>query len=277
MNINFDVIINSEDYSVDMPSGLETLRGASEASRQIATTILEERVPERLSSDGKIRTKLKKSFRGSYGQEFSIEIHDASIHKRFRKIGKEVFVQLISYFISEALYQESIDLSEKARKVLDDLGDNLEQRLISQLQKSSLNHLHAVSNNFNQDVELRYRKNREKQITLAKLNQKTYEKLLPVENRSTVCIFASITRLNINTGNGRLLIHGESETIAFGFPTDKHFHDLKTEARQVFSENLHINNGKPREEWKLLKISAYTKRTKSDVIIKYIIEDFVKC
>lgn len=59
MGINLDVVIDSNDYSVDMNSGLETLRGASEATRQI-TTILEERVPERLSSESKVRTNLKK-------------------------------------------------------------------------------------------------------------------------------------------------------------------------------------------------------------------------
>lgn len=152
MSISFDVVIASDDYSVDMNSGLDTLKGASEATRQIATTILEERVPERLSSESKVRTNLKKSFKGSFGQQFSIDIYDIDVQKRLNKIGKKAFVELISYFINEALYQESLELSPKAKKILKGLGVELEEKLIQQLQRSSLEHLHTVSNNFNQDV-----------------------------------------------------------------------------------------------------------------------------
>lgn len=118
MSINFDVVIDSDDYSVDMNSGLETLRGASEASRQIATTILEEKVPQKLLCENKVRTSLRKSFRGSFGQQFSLEFYDEDIKRRFKRIGKKAFSELMSYFINEALYQESLPLSEKAEKFL---------------------------------------------------------------------------------------------------------------------------------------------------------------
>ncbi|ELN6883740.1 hypothetical protein ACSTKO_08860 [Vibrio parahaemolyticus] len=275
MSISFDVVIASDDYSVDMNSGLDTLKGASEATRQIATTILEERVPERLSSESKVRTNLKKSFKGSFGQQFSIDIYDVDVQKRLNKIGKKAFVELISYFINEALYQESLELSPKAKKVLKDLGVKLEEKLIKQLQRSSLDHLHTVSNNFNQDVKLRYRQSRDKQTTLAKVDRATHATLKPRTDRTKRDITASITRLNINTGNGRLQIQGADETVAFGFPVTKKYLELKVAAKTPFSENLHTNNSRPREEWETLQLRVHTQTTSTGRVIKYIIEGIV--
>ncbi|OCH12634.1 hypothetical protein [Aliivibrio fischeri] len=275
MSINFDVVMASNDYSVDMNSGLDTLKGASEATRQIATTILEERVPERLSSESKVRTNLKRSFKGSFGQQFSINIYDVDVQRRFNTIGKKAFVELISYFINEALYQESLELSPKAKKVLKDLGIELEEKLIKQLQRSSLDHLHTVSNNFNQDVKLRYRQSREKQTILAKVDRATHATLKPRTDTTRRDITASITRLNINTGNGRLQIQGADETVAFGFPATKRYQELKVASKTPFSENLHTNNSKSREEWETLQLRVHTQTTSTGRIIKYIIEGII--
>ncbi|MGS0827709.1 hypothetical protein ACVBIO_18060 [Shewanella sp. 0m-8] len=275
MSVNFDVVMASDDYSVDMNSGLDTLKGASEATRQIATTILEERVPERLSSESKVRTNLKKSFRGSFGQQFSIDIYDVDVQKRFNKIGKKAFAELISYFINEALYQESLELSLKAKNVLKGLGVELEEKLIKQLQTSSLDHLHTVSNNFNQGVKLRYRQSREKQTILAKVDRATHATLKPRTDRTKRDIAASITRLNINTGNGRLQIQGADETVAFGFPATKRYLELKVASKAPFSKNLHTNNSKPREEWETLHLRVHTETTSTGRVIKYIVEGII--
>ncbi|HHP0462538.1 TPA: hypothetical protein ACRZZI_005223 [Vibrio harveyi] len=275
MSLNFDVVIASDDYSVDMNSGLDTLKGASEATRQIATTILEERVPERLSCESKVRTNLKKSFKGSFGQQFSLDIYDLDIQKRFNKIGKKAFSELISYFINEALYQESLELSTKAKKVLKELGTELEEKLIKQLQKSSLDHLHTVSNNYNQDVKLRYRQSREKQTVLARVDRATHATLQPRTDKTKRNITASITRLNINTGNGRLQIQGDNETVAFGFPATKRYLELKVASKTPFSRNLHTNNSRPREEWETLELLVHTQTTSTGRVIKYIIEGIV--
>lgn len=40
MCINFDVVIESPENSVDMKAGLDTLQGASEATRYVAETFL---------------------------------------------------------------------------------------------------------------------------------------------------------------------------------------------------------------------------------------------
>lgn len=138
-----------------------------------------------------------------------------------------------------------------------------------------MEHLHSVSNNFNQDVKLRFRQSREKQTTLTTINKSSYATLKPVTNKTKINILASITRLNINTGNGRLLIKGEAETVAFGFPAEKRYRDLKLASKKPFSKNLHTNNGKSSDELETLELKVHTQRTRSGRIIKYIIEDII--
>ncbi|MFA0435942.1 hypothetical protein AB4554_06960 [Vibrio breoganii] len=272
MSVNFDVVMDTDDYSVDMNSGLDTLKGASEATRQIAETLLTEHVPKRLTTESKVRTRLKKSFKGSYGQIFSLEIEDDELKKRFRKIGKAPFTELMSYFINEALYQDCDELSDKAKKTLNGLDERLQKELVEQLRKSSLDHLHTVSTNFNQDVKLRYRENQNNQTTIVKVDRESRGTLVPRTDKSKVEIIASITRLNINTGNGRLLIQGQNETVAFGFPSL--YKDVKYAAKKKFSTNLDSNNARPRDEWETLKLRAHTQKTNNGRIIKYLIEGF---
>ncbi|TVO36208.1 hypothetical protein [Vibrio algivorus] len=272
MSISFDVVINSEDYSVDMNSGLDTLKGASEVTQQIATTLLVDKVPQKLTSDNKVRTTLKRSFKGSFGQVFSLEFYDEEAKKRFNKMGKSVFIELMSYFINEALFQNTLKLSKKATATLEKMGGELEENLLNQLRKSSLSHLHASPNKFNKDVSLRFRKSRVEQKVIATLNKETYKTLVPKTDRKKIQITASITRLNINTGNGRLLLKGKDETIAFGFPLQKHYRQLKVASKKIFSDNLHINNGQEKENWKTLNLVAHTLKTHDGKIIKYLLE-----
>ncbi|WP_104047691.1 hypothetical protein [Vibrio jasicida] len=274
MSVNFDVWIESEDFSVDMNTGLETLRGASEVTRKVAGTLLNEKVPKQLMAENKVRTKLRKNFKGSFIQTFSLEIEDVELKARFRRIGKVTFTELVSYFIHEALYLESEELTKKAKNVLDNLGDDLSEELISELRVSALSHLHAVSTHFGKDVKLRYRQNRDKQQILATIDRSTGATLKPKTNRNSLEIEASITRLNINTGNGRLQLRGADETVAFGFPLQVKFIEQNRALKQKFSDNLHVNNGlgADRENWKTLRLKAHTQTTSSGRIIKYIIE-----
>ncbi|EMH1212147.1 hypothetical protein KDV25_16405 [Morganella morganii] len=270
MCINFDIVIDSHDYSVDMNSGLETLKGASEATRQIASTLLNEHVPKRLTSDNKVRTKLKKTFEGSFGQIFSLEIECEDLKRRFKRIGRDVFSELMSYFIHEALYRETPTLSNKADEILNNLTEKLQNELIDQLRLSSLSRLHNVSINFNKDVKIRYRNNKENKVLIS-VNRDSYSTLKPKTDKTKVNIIASITRLNINTGNGRLLIKGQSDTVAFGFPA--RYEDVKKTAKKQFSANLDNNNGISRDEWKTLSLKAHTQKTNDGRIIKYLIEE----
>lgn len=269
MLINFDVVIESDDYSVDMSSGAETLRGASEVTKQIAESLLTESVPKKLNPTSSVRTKLKKTFRGSYGQTFCLEFDDPELNKKFRSIGKATFTELMSYFINEALYKDSPKLSEKAEKILSKLID-VEENLISQLRKSSLKHLHSVSSHFDKSVKLNYCKNSVEKTTVANISRESSYTLQSKTDKRTITIEASITRFNVNTGNGRLLIKGDNETVAFGFPSK--YKDVKQASKKKFTANLDQINGIPNEEWKTLTLSAHTLILNDKTIIKYLIE-----
>lgn len=271
MSLNLDVIIDTPEQSVDMKAGLDTLQGTSDAIRIIGETVLSERIPERLSHKGKVRTTLKKSFKGSYGHTFSLDIHDEELKKKFNSIGKTVFSELISYFISESLYKESEQLSTKAQRIVDQLGDTAEG-LVRQLRKSPLNNIHEVPAKFNYDVKLRFRKSASEQIVISHFDKHTAEVLQAKEDKQKIDIIASITRLNINTGNGRLLLKDADETVAFGFSVG--YRDVNMEAKKLFSENLNYNNGISSEKWKFLKISVSPVKLMDDRVIKYIVKGF---
>jgi hypothetical protein len=271
MSINFDVVIDSTDDSVDMKSGLDTLQGVSDATRYIAETILTERVPERQTHKARVRTTLKQSFRGSYGQKFSVDVYDDKLQTRFNKIGKAAFAELISYYLKDSIYLEPGDLSAKAQLIVERLGERSDE-LVQQLRVSSLQRIHEVSTKFGHDVKIRYRKSRDEQIILAQFNYNTSTVLDAALSNEELSLVVGITRLNTKTGNGRLQIIGENETIAFGFSGD--YESLEITAKKLFSENLHYNNGRPREHWHHLQISASPIRLPDGKVIKYIVKGY---
>lgn len=109
-------------------------------------------------------------------------------------------------------------------------------------------------------VKIRFRETSTNKTDLVNINRATYATLRPRTDKTRLKITASITRLNINTGNGRLLIKGEAETVAFGFPAQKKYRELQLTAKQKFSDNLHTNNGKPNEEWLTLELVAHAQK-----------------
>ncbi|QDQ25642.1 hypothetical protein FNU76_04330 [Chitinimonas arctica] len=269
MPFNLDVVIDSPpDEHVDMKAALETLQGASTATRLIAETILEEKVPKHLTHKGKVRTSLKQSFKGSYGHEFCIEIYDENLKKKFSRIGKATFVEMLTYFISESLYLESKALSEKSQKIIDRLKGTAEA-LIEQLRVSALKDIHTISTNFDRDVKIRFRENRYEQTIIGVFNQTTARVLHTTESIKVETLLVGITRLNIHTGNGRLIVKGESETVAFGFTIQ--YKQVRLTAKKIFSENLDHNNGLEEEQWKYLRITTTPLLLKDGKIIKYII------
>jgi len=273
MPINFDVVIDTPDPSLDMKAGLETFQGISDATRLIAETILKEHVPQRLSYRGKVRTNLKKSFKGSYGQIFDLEFYDQGLQDKFDRIGKPAFLQLMQYFLNESLYedQDSNELSPKAHKVLEKLGD-VADHLVKKLRMSSLEQIHQVSVKFGYDTRLRFRKSSENQILIAKFDTETVKAIEATEDQEIVDLTVSITRLNIHTGNGRFVEKGKYETVAFGFAAE--YRLIRLAAKKLFSENLDHNNGLDQEQWKTLIVSARAIKLRDGKVIKYIVTSF---
>lgn len=199
MPLNLDIVIETVDYEVDMKAGLETLQGASEATLSIVETLVTGKVALRHRGVSSVRTILKRTFKGSYGQVFAVEISDEELQREYKKIGNATFVELMSYFMKESLYLESDDLSAKAQKIVDSLGDSAEA-LIKKLRVSSMENLHKVSTKFDHDVKIRYRKSLNEKVVIASFNKSTVLALQATESDKSTDITASITRLNITLG-----------------------------------------------------------------------------
>lgn len=271
MTINLDLVIETKEDSVDMKAGLDSMQGVSDAVRSIAESILTEKTPRRHTHTSKVRTSLKRSFKGSYGHVFSLDIHDDKLLKKLNKIGRPAFIELISYFISESLYSESSLLTHKAQKVLDDLGENAET-IVQQLRVSSLANIHEISIKFNHDIKIRYRKSRDQIIVLAKFDRSTAKVLQAELSDELFDLKVIVTRFNIYTGNGRLQVEGQDETTAFGFKIK--YRDLNIKAKKVFSENLDYNNGLERAKYKYLGISTSPLKLRDGKVVKYIVKGF---
>lgn len=271
MTLKMDVVVDSAEPSVDMKSGLDSFQGVSDATRKIAETILTEKVPQRLNHKSKVRTTLKRTFTGSYGQMFDLNIYDETLRQRFKSIGRPAFIELMQYFFKEALYEDFTLQSKRAQNVLDKLGDTSEE-LVKELRVSALENIHQVSLKFHRTLEIRFRKSRENQISIGRFDESTAEVLEATEDKEDVDLVVSITRLNINTGNGRLKQKGAAETVAFGFSSE--YKAVRLKAKKLFSANLDYNNGLDESEWNTLQISARPIRLKDGKIIKYIVKGY---
>jgi len=173
--------------------------------------------------------------------------------------------------MKESLYIESTELSVKAQKIVENLGDSAED-LIKKLRVSSMEDIHKISTKFDHDVKIRHRKSLNDRVVIASFNKSTVLALQAKESDSNIDITASITRLNINTGNGRLLLQGADETVAFGFGIE--YKEVRIEAKKKFSENLDYNNGIDSSKWKNLKIVARPIKLRDGKIVKYIVKGF---
>lgn len=271
MAINLDLVIETNEDSVDMKAGLESMMGVSDAIRCISETVLTEKVPKRQTSKSDVRTSLKKSFKGSYGHIFTLDVYEDKLKKKLKKIGKSALIELIAYFVRESLYQDSNELSPKAQEALDGLGGKSEE-LVKQLRVSSLENIHKVSIVFNQNIHIRYRKNRNEKIHIAKFDRETAKVLKASTSDETIDLKAVVTRLNILTGNGRLRLEGKDETVAFGFGFE--YKEVNVKAKKIFSENLNYNNGIDETKWKYLSIKVAPIKLRDGKVVKYIVKAF---
>lgn len=271
MTINLDLVIETDDDSVDMKAGLTSMQGVSDVVRCIAESVLTEKVPERKTSKSNVRTSLKRSFKGSYGHIFTLDLHDIELKKKLNKIGQPAFVELIEYFISESLYRESNQLSLNAQRVLDELGETA-NKIVQQLRVSSLDNIHEISKKFDKNITIRHRTSQDKQTVIAKFDRDSAKALQAKQSDEKFDLTVVITRLNIHTGNGRLQIKGADETVAFGFGIG--YKEVSVIAKKLFSENLDHNNGLEKGKWKYLNIVASPIKLKDNRVIKYIVKGY---
>ncbi|MDP0959199.1 hypothetical protein Q6334_29270, partial [Klebsiella pneumoniae] len=77
--------------------------------------------------------------------------------------------------------------------------------------------VHEVAVKFDYDISIKYRKSFEERIPLAKFTKDTVHAVQATKTDEKLILVASIRRFNTNTGNGRLQLEGEDDTVAFGF------------------------------------------------------------
>lgn len=271
MNVKFDFLIDSEEFSIDMKTGLESLQGVSDTFRLIGEALLTDDVADRKTHRNEVRTNLEKNFKGSYGQIFSLEPHDKDAIIKLRKMGKDTFAELVEYFIAEALYEDSKGLSPQALEVLDSLSSKTITQLMKKL-RNPLKNLHKINRAFGYILNVRYRKYSHEPILIQKFDTSTYEALNAIETKEVLEIKAAITRININNGNGRIRLEDGGRTLAFGF--GKKFESLPKEIKKIFSTNLNHNMGINQENWEYLRLIVHPVKLGDDSIIKYVFKEF---
>lgn len=271
MSIELDLIIDSADESVDMKSGLESMQGVSDAVRRTAEAILSGKTPKRQSHKDSVRTSLKRSFKGSYGHTFSLDIYDEELSKKLSDMGRATFLELMKHFLLESIYQHVEDISPDAQKYIDSLGSTSEE-IVKQLRISSLKKIHDVPSKFHYDIKVRYLDERGRKFIIGKFDSNSAMVLHVKESSESHEIMISVTRLNIHTGNGRLQIKGHNETVAFNFGIE--YKDVDIEAKKFFSENLNYNNGIPESKWQYLRVIVIPLTLPHGEIVKYIVKGF---
>ncbi|MDI6440312.1 hypothetical protein QMW88_19460 [Cronobacter dublinensis] len=267
MKVSLDLVINSGENEVDMDYALQTLSGASGVTSIITEAILRGKVKENRHQNNEIRTKLKHSFTGSFGQCFDVVISDKNVAARLSTMTRTVFSEVMSYYIYESLFLESPRLSDAAIRIIKGLED-IEDELTKAI-RNRLKNMHKISTMCNYSVDLNYRKPGGKQ-RIATLNEHTALNITElIETDHDHYIEAIITRFNTFTGNGRLLVNGEEKTTSFGFLNGlKYVTDAQT---KKITSNLDVNNRLAEEEREHLLLKVRDMTISNGEIVKYLV------
>ncbi|EPY6968853.1 hypothetical protein ACXEHL_003754 [Klebsiella pneumoniae] len=238
--VNYDVVIKSGEEPVDMDYALDTLGGASEVTCLLAEAILQKKVVKRRTSANSARAVLHQSFQSSYGQNFALAIDDPIMKARLVEITNPVLAEIMGFYIAEAMYMEPSALSARARHYIDEL-DYLEDEIVSRI-RNPLIRMHKINYRCNWDVDFNFKPDG-RQRKIVTLNTRTAANLTHTSvQRERFNIVAMVTRFNSRTGNGRLVLRDENETVAFGFAMPLGM--VPPAQKKMVSLNLHNNNGR---------------------------------
>ncbi|QRG80182.1 hypothetical protein [Citrobacter sp. R56] len=266
MTVNYDLVIKSGDNAVDMDYALDTLAGASDVTCLLAEAILRKKVVKRRTESSPARAILHQSFKSSYGQNFELIIDDPKLNARLVEITNPVFTEIMSFYISEALYIQNPPLSANALHYIKEL-EEMEDELVNRI-RNPLRKMHEVNNRQKWDIEFNYKSGLQKRkivnLDARTLSNLTYTKI----ERERINVIAVVTRFNSRTGNGRLVLEGENDTIAFGFFVP--YGTVSGAQRKIMSLNLYVNTGR-REDFTYLKMSVSKVVIKSGETIKYLV------
>lgn len=267
MKVSLDLVINSGEEDVDMDYAIQTLSGASGVTSIITEAVLRGKIIEKRHQANEIRTKLKHSFTGSYGQCFDVVVSDKNIQSRLKTMTRSVFAEVMGYYIYEALFIEPPALTNAAQKVvlgLEDIEDELTKVI-----RNRLKTMHKISEMCNYSVDLNYRKpgGSQKIVTINKNTSLNITELIESDVDREIEVI--ITRFNTFTGNGRLLVNGEEKTTSFGFLNGLKY--VTESQKRKISENLHANNDVPEEDRLFIQMKVRNMTISNGEVVKYLI------
>ncbi|HBP3595450.1 hypothetical protein [Escherichia coli] len=264
MKVSYDLIIESGEEELDMEYGLETLAGTAEVTCILAEAILRKRIIRRRSHVNPARAVLKKNFTGSYGQNFDIVIHERALITELTRMTRSVFSEVMGYFMLEAMYMRTRQVSPEAAVIINDLSE-IADELIDRI-RAPLVRMHKINLQKNYEIQLNYKKPADKENVI-RLNETTASNLTDSRvGGDRFDIRAMITRFNARTGTGRLVLDGENDTVAFGFSAP--LRDIPPAQKSKISLNLHTNNGL-NDNYNYLVLNVSPVLGYGDVIVKY--------
>lgn len=271
MKIPMDVTISTganEFQDLDFYYGAKALEGTSEVVALVAHTILNETLTKQVPSIEGIRANLRKSFVGSHGQKFELEIFGSEQLRVFRYIGKEGFFQIMEYYIGLATGVSSEITKDSAiRWERSYIKDDVD--LIKRIREPLLR-IHKPIENQGYKVKI----NRGKK-TVSEFNEKTLEYIAhEVQDTKSIIIEAVITRFNSLTGTGRLLTDENLPSVSFS-PKNQ-WKTFQFKQRKIFSKNLDRNNAS--EEFlpirlEVLKVTGTQNTIKHYRVIRVVLEE----
>ncbi|MDM3390903.1 hypothetical protein OGV29_19205 [Citrobacter sp. Cb013] len=266
MSVNYDVVIKSGNDAVEMNAALETLSGARDVACLLAEAILRKKVVYKITASSPATAVLHQSFKSSYGQNFELVINDKKLNARLTEMTNSVFVEVMSFYISEALYIQNPPLSSKAVEYIKELED-IEDDIVGRI-RNPLKQMHKINYRNRYDIEFNY-KGAERKRKIVTLNTNTGDNLVYTETkRESIEIIAVVTRFNSRTGNGRIVLQGENDTVAFGFYMP--FGAVPGNQKKLMSHNLYTNTGR-REDYVFLRMIVSRVVIKNGDTVKYLV------
>lgn len=265
--IDFLLKVESGKKLVDMNYTLDTMKGFSSTITAITEGALSDDFKSKSSAADDIRTELLESFLGSYVQNFRLKINNPQKELKLKKMSNSVLAELITYYVNEVLHAKQPKLSKKADYYITKL-EPIENQIITRI-SSWVKEMHTISIRKEYAVKL-YRKTDLKKFNLFEINKTTYGNAFELTDDANITnIEAVISRFNIFTGNGRLLIQGENTTTPFGFSGG--YSKVKSSYKQKISQNLSQNTILPDDQRVNIPLMVKAKRNKSREIVKFII------
>jgi len=274
INIDMDVVVgHAQDNfeELEMNSGIKVFAGASDLTQITASAILEASVPKKSTSIHGLMNVFKHTFDGSFGQRFNLRIEDVDKIRRFNEIGKSVFFDVMSYYIFKGMGVEHILATQDARDLVQQL-EPVERALLNRIQ-DPIENMHRTVDKDGYNVLLR-RRTPQRKFVLAKMDAATlYNINVEHESPQPVQENVIITRFNMLTGTGRLLLDRASDSVAFRHELNWD-HVLQSQ-KNKFSQNLDVNNRGGRDAFIPITIHANELRDHIGELKTYIIKEVI--